>query len=126
MTGLRAQFRRAIAAPLLFLVLAPPAPGGTLVLDIDPSPQNQRNSEGAFATLADGRLWFCYTQFYGGTGDHHPARIVGIESRDQGRTWSDPRVVIESVMLTPSSDMLTPVMSRLSKPLSNRSFDASV
>ena len=69
---------------------------GDIVFNIDPTTENSRNSEGAFATLKDGRILFCYTQFYGGAGDHSPARIVGIESRDEGRTWSAPRIVINN------------------------------
>jgi len=95
------EFRRAFTARLVILAcaaagLASQLRGGVPVLDINPSPENPRNSEGAFATLADGRIWFCYTQFYGGASDHHPARIVGIESGDEGRTWSKPRVVIDN------------------------------
>lgn len=67
-----------------------------IVLDIEPTKENPRNSEGSFATLTDGRILFCYTQFYGGAADHSPARIVAIESADDGATWSQPRVVIEN------------------------------
>lgn len=66
------------------------------VVNIEPTRENPRNSEGSFATLKDGRILFCYTQFYGGAADHSPARIVGIESRDDGRTWSQPRVVVDN------------------------------
>jgi sialidase-1 len=101
MTRSPEKLHRALIVILLTLGLvraglAASPPAGGVVLDIDPSPENQRNSEGAFVTLADGRILFCYTQFYGGTGDHHPARIVGIESSDRGRTWSPPRVVIDN------------------------------
>lgn len=65
-----------------------------VVLNIEPSRENPRNSEGSFATLGDRRVLFCYTQFYGGAADHSPARIVGIESADGGRTWGAPREVI--------------------------------
>jgi sialidase-1 len=81
---------------LLGAFLAGPLPARDFVLNIEPSPENPRNSEGAFATLKDGRILFCYTQFYGGAADHHPARIVGIESGDEGRTWSAPRIVIDN------------------------------
>jgi len=95
------ESRRAFTARLVILAcaaagLASQLRGDVPILDINPSPENPRNSEGAFATLAYGRIWFCYTQFYGGASDHHPARIVGIESGDEGRTWSKPRVVIDN------------------------------
>ena len=65
-----------------------------IVLELSPTPAIPRNSEGAFATLADGGILFCYTQFYGGNTDHSTARIAAIESKDGGRTWSEPREII--------------------------------
>jgi Neuraminidase (sialidase) len=68
-----------------------------VVLNIEPSREHPRNSEGSFVTLADGRILFCYTQFYGGAGDHSAAKIVGIHSDDGGRAWSEePKVVVEN------------------------------
>jgi hypothetical protein len=68
-----------------------------VVLNIEPSKEHPRNSEGSFVALKDGRIVFYYTQFYGGAGDHSAAKIVGIESRDGGRTWSqEPHVVVEN------------------------------
>ena len=68
-----------------------------VVLNIEPSPENPRNSEGAFVQLASGRLLFFYTQFYGGAHDESPARIAGIHSDDAGRTWSAPKTIVENV-----------------------------
>jgi Neuraminidase (sialidase) len=65
-------------------------------LNIEPTTENPRNSEGSFATLASGRIIFCYSQFYGGHADESPARLVRIHSDDQGRTWSQPEVVVEN------------------------------
>ncbi len=62
--------------------------------DIDPSPLHPRNTEGAFATLRSGRIIFDYSQFSGGQEDHSPSAIAEIYSDDQGRTWSQPKVVI--------------------------------
>ena len=67
-----------------------------LVLKIDPTPEYQRNSEGSFVTLEDGTIFYAYTQFYGGTSDHSQARIVTIESKDDGLTWSEPTVLVEN------------------------------
>jgi sialidase-1 len=73
------------------------AADNTVVLDIDPTPENPRNSEGAFVTLKSGRILFLYTSFYGGAGDESPARIVSVQSDDGGRTWSrEPKVVVEN------------------------------
>ena len=66
------------------------------VFNIEPTKEHPRNSEGSFVTLKDGRILFCYSQFYGGTADGASARIVGIESADKGATWSEPRVVVEN------------------------------
>ncbi len=70
---------------------------GEITLNVEPTKELPRNSEGAFATLASGRVIFCYTQFYGGAADESPARIVRIHSDDQGRTWSAPVTVVENV-----------------------------
>jgi hypothetical protein len=78
---------------------------GTVALNVEPTKEFPRNSEGSFATLASGRIIFYYSQFYGGKddaklahidGDARPARIVRIHSDDQGRTWSAPVTVVEN------------------------------
>jgi len=73
------------------------AADNTVVLNLEPKPDNPRNSEGAFVTLKSGRILFLYTSFFGGAGDESPARIMGLQSDDGGRTWSrEPRVVVEN------------------------------
>ncbi len=70
---------------------------GEVTLNLEPTKELPRNSEGAFVTLQSGRILFFYTQFYGGARDESPARIVSIHSDDGGRTWSaEPRVVVEN------------------------------
>jgi len=64
------------------------------VLDLPPSKDNPRNSEGAFITLQSGRILFVYTQFYGGHDDQSPARLAGVFSDDGGVTWPEPPQVI--------------------------------
>jgi sialidase-1 len=67
------------------------------IFDLDPSPENPRNSEGAFVTLKTGRILFLYTRFYGGAGDASPAHIVSIYSDDGGRTWTrKERIEVEN------------------------------
>ncbi len=68
-----------------------------VVLELRPTPGNPRNSEGGFARLKSGRILFYYTQFYGGNRDHSAARVVGIQSDDDGRAWSAPREIIQGV-----------------------------
>jgi sialidase-1 len=69
-------------------------PPNIVTLNLEPTQEHPRNSEGAFATLASGRIVFCYTEYCGGAADESPARIVRIQSDDQGRTWSQPVVVV--------------------------------
>lgn len=70
------------------------AAANDVVLDINPSKDNPRNSEGSFATLNNGHVLFCYTRFYGGAADHSAAHIVGIESADGGATWGAQREIV--------------------------------
>ncbi|MSU65553.1 MAG: exo-alpha-sialidase [Opitutus sp.] len=82
---------------LLGLGLLPALPAATALpapYDIDPTPEHPRNTEGAFVTLRSGRILFSYSQFSEGQHDHSPSAIAEIYSDDQGRTWSQPRVVV--------------------------------
>lgn len=71
---------------------------GTTVLpaphDLDPTPEHPRSTEGSFVTLRSGRILFDYSQFSGGQEDNSPSAIAEIYSDDQGRTWSQPKVVV--------------------------------
>lgn len=85
-----------LAFILSLIVLSPlcaetglPAP-----YDIDPTPLHPRSTEGSFVTLKSGRILFDYSQFSGGQEDHSPSAIAEIYSDDQGKTWSQPKVVI--------------------------------
>lgn len=69
--------------------------GSTIVCDLSSSrdnprnPLNPRNSEGAFVTLAGGRILFVYTRYRGTSWeDHAPAELASRYSDDGGRTWS--------------------------------------
>ncbi|NUQ61150.1 MAG: exo-alpha-sialidase [Pirellulales bacterium] len=64
-------------------------------LELPPLSGNPRNSEGAFATLKDGRILFVYTHFTGGGGDHSAAHLAGRYSSDGGRTWTkEDRMIV--------------------------------
>ncbi|MGV3754620.1 MAG: sialidase family protein [Verrucomicrobiota bacterium] len=70
---------------------------GETVLNLEPTKENPRSSEGAFVTLKSGRVLFYYTQFYGGAHDNSPAHIVAIHSDDEGKTWSkEPQTIVEN------------------------------
>lgn len=88
-----------LAAFLPTLLPAAEAPftaPGEITLNVDPTTEFPRNSEGSFATLDSGRILFCYSQFYGGAADSSPARLVRIHSDDDGRTWSQPETLVEN------------------------------
>jgi hypothetical protein len=55
---------------------------------LPPGPGNPRNSEGAFAVLADGRIMFVYSHFTGGGDDNAAAVLAARFSGDGGRTWT--------------------------------------
>lgn len=65
-------------------------------LELRPGPGNPRNSEGAFATLADGRLLYVYTRFNGNHGeDHGSAELAARYSSDHGETWTaSDRIIV--------------------------------
>ncbi|NND07337.1 MAG: exo-alpha-sialidase, partial [Saprospiraceae bacterium] len=60
----------------------------TVVLEINPSTENPRNSEGSFIQLADGHILFIYSHFTSGDGDYASAYLAQRISEDQGKTWS--------------------------------------
>ena len=60
-------------------------------------PGNPRNSEAAILQRRDGTLLLGWTEFYAGVGaDHDPARIVGLLSRDGGRTWGEKYTLVDN------------------------------
>lgn len=67
-----------------------------IVLSLNPSENNPRNSEGDFIKLNNGRLLYIYTHYYAGSGiDNDPAYLASRFSDDEGETWSntDSRVI---------------------------------
>ncbi len=90
---------------------AAPAPAAATasrrLLELPPGPDNPRNSEGAFATLKDGRILFVYSYFTGtSSADAAKARLAARTSADQGETWS-----AEAFIATPGEDQVMNVMS---------------
>ncbi len=67
-----------------------------IVLDLETSAANPRNSEGAFIGLRDGRLMFTYTRFTGGGDDNATADLAAVYSADGGLTWSQPEVIVKN------------------------------
>jgi len=88
---------RAILSVILFAGAAAAGqtdPGFRTLLVIEPTKEHPRNSEGDVIELKDGRLCLVYSRFSGGTGDHATAEIVMRTSADDGKTWSDDRVLV--------------------------------
>jgi len=67
-----------------------------VVLELKPSYNNPRNSEGDFVTLKDGRLLFVYTHHTGSSwADDSAAYLAGRYSTDSGKTWhKEERVIV--------------------------------
>ncbi|MDP6125616.1 MAG: sialidase family protein [Candidatus Latescibacteria bacterium] len=73
-----------------------------IVLQLDPTGNNPRNSEGSFLTLSDGRIMFAYTHFVGDDGgDNAPAHIAVRYSNDDGKSWDDS----DQILVTNQGDM---------------------
>ena len=76
-------------------VLADPVQGVKVALELNPGPDNPRNSEGAFLPLKDGRILFAYSRYYGTSrSDHATADIAARYSSDKGATWTDKDEII--------------------------------
>ena len=61
------------------------------------SSANPRNSEGSFVELADGRIYFAYSCYYGDDSfDDCPAHICAITSTDGGGSWSKPVIAVRN------------------------------
>jgi len=68
---------------------------GRIVLELPPSGENPRNSEGTFLKLKDDRLLFIYSKFVGGTwSDDASACLAARFSTDEGETWSDDNIIV--------------------------------
>ena len=79
---------------------------GRQVNFIGTSEFNQRNGEGSFAKLKNGKIIFGFTEFTTNDWeDDVEARIAYILSDDNGETWSDKKVLFEKYgfMITDSS-----------------------
>ena len=70
---------------------------GREVLFIPRSEGNPRNGEGSFIRLNDGAILFGYTEYIGTSGyDHANARLACFTSRDEGETWGEWRVMLDT------------------------------
>ena len=59
------------------------------VLELPPTDNNPRNSEGAFITLKDGTIMYAFSRYHGGSWDDNaPSDIAARYSYDGGKTWT--------------------------------------
>lgn len=66
----------------------------TLLHQLPPAENNPRNSEGAFIRGKRGEILFAYSRYTGDScHDHAACDIALIESFDEGRSWSQPRII---------------------------------
>jgi len=70
----------------------------SIVLSLPHRRGNPRNSEGSFIDLANGKILFAYSRYFGSSwADHGKAAIASRVSPDGGRTWSRrDRILVES------------------------------
>ena len=65
-----------------------------LLHQIPPAENNPRNSEGTFIRGKNGEILFAYSRYTGESfHDHATCDIALIASFDEGRTWSEPRII---------------------------------
>ena len=72
-------------------------PNSGIALNLNPGPDNPRNSEGDFITLKNGHILYIYSRYTGGsTSDHAPAYLASRLSKDGGKTWTQQdEIVVE-------------------------------
>lgn len=69
----------------------------TMLHQIPPQENNPRNSEGAFIRGKNGEILFAYSRYRGNSNhDHAHCDIALITSYDEGRTWSEPRIIAKA------------------------------
>lgn len=71
-----------------------------------------RMGEGSFIRLLDGGILFAYTSYVGEERhDHSPADIAAVVSKDNGETWSEPRILLRHDVK--SRNLMCPSLLRL-------------
>src|SRR5687767_13679556 len=83
-----------------------------IVLQLDPSPRNARNSEATFVTLKNGRILLAWSKFTSGSNEDHGAGLIAARySDDGGLTWSQrDRVLVQQEGTT---NVMSPSFLRL-------------
>jgi hypothetical protein len=68
--------------------------GTETLLVIEPTKEQPRNSEGDIIQSKDGRLCLVYSRFTSGTRDHSAADLAMRTSQDNGKTWTNDRILV--------------------------------
>lgn len=72
--------------------------GPEVVLQLQPGPNNPRNSEGDFVELSDGRILYVYSRFTGNSAsDFGSSDLAARWSADGGKTWTaEDKIVVKN------------------------------
>lgn len=90
-----------------------------LVLDLGPSNNNPRNSEGSFLRAKDGAILFAYSRYTGDDwNDHCSCDIALVKSYDEGETWSEPEIIVKAEDFCVNNVMSVSGMTNLDGSLS--------
>ncbi|MHC4623356.1 MAG: sialidase family protein [Planctomycetota bacterium] len=88
------RIRTLVIAAFIGSLAAGTVPAPQTLLVIEPTKDQPRNSEGDIVQLKGGRLCLVYTRFTAGTRDHSAADLAMRTSSDNGKTWSDDRILL--------------------------------
>lgn len=82
-----------------------------IICDLAPDQQNNRNSEGAFIELKDGRILFVYSRYADmGCKDDAEADLYGVISKDQGESFGEPFEVLNRAEVDATNVMSVSLM----------------
>lgn len=84
---------------------------GKIVLQIDPTDENPRHSEGSFITLKSGRIVFAWSKFSGSSSDFGEAVIATKYSDDDGKSWSKQDSIL--IQKEGTTNVMSPSLLRL-------------
>lgn len=66
---------------------------GKHILDLAPTPEHTRHSEGSFIRVPDGRIAFVWSRYRAGRHDGDTSDLAVIFSVDEGESWSEPHTL---------------------------------
>ena len=84
----------------------------THILDLAPTKENRRSSEGDFLLLNNGDILFVYPRYGGGDGDGDPADLCACVSRDGGDSFSPPWLLLSRAEI-PADNIMSVTLRRM-------------